>query len=157
MTHLIIKRVSEWLLFNANSAISWQEQINFQWDDDEVRFVLDQHAELDFHSEQQSMGRHVTPLWHIIPIPSQPVFALSPSCCVLSGEARNTNFIVFGLTRPGLEPTICRTQGKHTNHYSIRRGKKPEIKNSKTCFTMWIRTVNIMTMKSSSVLPLSIW
>jgi hypothetical protein len=40
--------VSEWLLFNANSAISWREQVNFQWDDDEVRIVLDQHAELDF-------------------------------------------------------------------------------------------------------------
>jgi hypothetical protein len=23
-------------------------QVNFQWDDDEVRFVLDQHAGLDF-------------------------------------------------------------------------------------------------------------
>jgi hypothetical protein len=32
-------------------------------------------------------------------IPSQPVFALSPYCCMLSGEATNTNFIVFGLTR----------------------------------------------------------
>jgi stringent starvation protein B len=36
------------LLFNANSAIfsaiSWSEQVNFQWDDDEVRFVLDQHT-----------------------------------------------------------------------------------------------------------------
>jgi hypothetical protein len=30
------------------SYISWQEQVNFQWDDDEVRFVLDQHADLDF-------------------------------------------------------------------------------------------------------------
>ena len=40
--------VSEGLLFNANSAISQQEQVNFQWDDDEVRIVLDQHAELDF-------------------------------------------------------------------------------------------------------------
>jgi len=40
------------LLFNANSAIflaiSWREQVNFQWDDDKVRFVLDQHAELLF-------------------------------------------------------------------------------------------------------------
>ena len=40
--------VSESLLFNANSAIfaaiSWREQANFQRDDDEVRFVLDQHA-----------------------------------------------------------------------------------------------------------------
>ena len=45
-----------------------------QWDDD-VRFGLDQHAELDFYSasslKQKSVGRHVTPLWHIILIPSQ--------------------------------------------------------------------------------------
>jgi hypothetical protein len=45
-------------------------------------FVLDQHAELDFNSasslKQQSSGRHVAPLGHIILIPSQPVFALSP-------------------------------------------------------------------------------
>ena len=32
------------------SYISWREQVNFQSDDDEVRFVLDQHAELDFYS-----------------------------------------------------------------------------------------------------------
>jgi hypothetical protein len=46
------------------------------------RFVLDQHAELDFYSasslKQQSAGRHVSPLGHIILIPSRPVFALSP-------------------------------------------------------------------------------
>jgi uncharacterized protein (DUF1501 family) len=50
----------------------------------EVRFVLDQHAELDFYSasslKQQSAGRHVAPLGHIIVIPSQPV-------CVDGGEA----------------------------------------------------------------------
>ena len=49
---------------------------------DEVRFVLDQHAELDFYSasslKQQSAGRHVASLGHIIQIPNQPVFALSP-------------------------------------------------------------------------------
>ena len=56
---------------------------------------------------------------HIILIPSKPVFALAPYCCVLSGEATNTNFIVFGLlTRPELEPTVYRTQGKHANHYT---------------------------------------
>ena len=119
--------LSEWLLFNANSAIcqlsiSWREQVNFQWDDDETRFVLDQHAELDFNSvnslKQQSAVRHVDPLGHIILIPSQPVFALFPYCCVLSGEATNTNFIVFGLTRPGLEPTIYRTRGEHDNYYA---------------------------------------
>ena len=40
-------------------------RIFFQQDDDEVRFVLDQHAELDLYSagllKQQSAGRHVTP------------------------------------------------------------------------------------------------
>ena len=50
--------------------ISWREEVNFQWDDDEVHFVLDQHAELDFYSssslKQQSAGRHVDPLGHII-------------------------------------------------------------------------------------------
>jgi hypothetical protein len=45
--------------------------------------VLDQHAQLDyFHSasslKQQSVSRHVAPLGHIIVIPNQPVFALSP-------------------------------------------------------------------------------
>jgi hypothetical protein len=50
-------------------------------DDDEVRFILDQHAELDFYSassqKQQSEGRNVTPFGHIILIPSQPIYALS--------------------------------------------------------------------------------
>ena len=34
---------------------------------------------------------------------------------MLSGEATNTNFIFFCLTRPGLEPTIYRTWGEHAN------------------------------------------
>ena len=68
-------------LSNFSLAISWREQVNFQWDDDEVRFVLDQHAELDVHSasslKQQSADRHVAPLGHIILIPSQPVGSYS--------------------------------------------------------------------------------
>jgi hypothetical protein len=47
-----------------------------------LHFVLDHHAELDFYSasalKQQSVGRHIAPLGHIILIPGQPVFALSP-------------------------------------------------------------------------------
>ena len=35
-----------------------------------------------------------------------------------SGEATDTNCIVFGLTRSGFEPTIYRTRGEHTNHYT---------------------------------------
>jgi hypothetical protein len=56
-------------------------KVHYQWDDDEVRFVLNQHAELDFYSasslKQQSAGRNVTPFGHIISIPSQPIFAHS--------------------------------------------------------------------------------
>jgi len=82
---LIWPTLSEWLLFNANSAIfpakSWREQVKFQWDDDEVHFVLDQHPQLDYYSasslKQQSAGKHVAPLGHNILITSQPVFGLS--------------------------------------------------------------------------------
>jgi hypothetical protein len=35
---------------------------------------------------------------------------------VLTGEATNTNFIVFGLTRSGLEPMIYGTRAEHA-HY----------------------------------------
>ena len=38
--------ISEWVIcsLTPTAAISWLEQLNFQWDHDEVRFVLDQHA-----------------------------------------------------------------------------------------------------------------
>jgi hypothetical protein len=50
---------------NHFSAISWLvgEQVNFEWNDDEVRFVLDKLAKLDFYSaislKQQSAVRHI--------------------------------------------------------------------------------------------------
>jgi hypothetical protein len=31
-------------------------------------------------------------------------------------------FIVFGLTQPGLEPTIYRTREEHSNHYTTDDG-----------------------------------
>ena len=37
---------------------------------------------------------------------------------MLSGEATNNNFIVFGLTRLVLDPKIYRSQGEHPNHYA---------------------------------------
>jgi hypothetical protein len=58
--------------FSNLSYMSWREQVNCQWDDDEFRFVLDQHAELDVYSastsslKQQFADRHVAPLSHII-------------------------------------------------------------------------------------------
>jgi hypothetical protein len=93
-----------------------------QWnDDDDVCFVLDQHTELDIYSassqKQQSTGRYVAPLGHNILILSQPVFALILFVlCMLRGEVTNSNFIVFGLTWPGLEPTIYSIWGEYANH-----------------------------------------
>ena len=43
---------------------------------------------------------------------------------MLSGEATNANFIVFGLTLSGLEPTIYRTLGEHANHYTTDAVKR---------------------------------
>jgi len=62
---------------------------------------------LDVHNTQCFIhyGLH---LRHIIFNLSQPVFALIPVSCALSGEAANTNFIVLCLTRLGIEPTIYR-------------------------------------------------
>jgi hypothetical protein len=67
--------------FHKNNTISW------------IFIVL----------KQQFVGRYVAPLEHIILIPNQPIFALSPYFCVPIEEATNTNFIVFGLSRSGLE------------------------------------------------------
>ena len=54
---------------------------------------------------------------------------------MLSGEAIKNNFIVFGLTRSGLEPTIYHTRGEHTNHYTT-----DAVRKSLTI----IRSVNIL-------------
>jgi hypothetical protein len=37
---------------------------------------------------------------------------------MLSRKATSTNFIVFGLTQSGLEPTIYSTSCEHDNHYT---------------------------------------
>ena len=51
----------------------WQEQVTFGWDNDDARFVLDQHAPLDTYCansrKQQPNARHVTTLGYIILIP----------------------------------------------------------------------------------------
>jgi len=35
------------------------------------------------------------------------------------GEKQQIPILAFGLTQPGLEPTIYRTRGKQANHYTI--------------------------------------
>jgi len=130
--------VSEWLFFNANSAIfQLSEQVNCPWDDDEVRFVLDQHTKCYSASslKQQSSDRHVDPLRHIILIPSQPVFTLYPYTCVLN-KSTNTNSIVFGLNPSRLEPTIYHIRGEHANQYTI-----VVVYNTNTCLLSLYKTI----------------
>ena len=85
-------RASTWLLFDATSTIfqlyNGEIKIAFQRDDndDDARFDLDKHAELDFYSVS-SLRNNISQLdmsLHSTLIPSQPVFDLSPLCCVLS-------------------------------------------------------------------------
>jgi hypothetical protein len=66
-----------------------------QWNNNDVRFLLSQHAYLDFYnaSSLKSVGRHFFLLGHIIQIPSQQVFVLSTLCCVCIWEATNSNHI----------------------------------------------------------------
>ena len=40
-------------------------------------------------------------------------WAYLPVCFILREEATNTNFMIFGLTRPVLEPTTYRTRDKN--------------------------------------------
>jgi hypothetical protein len=107
-----------------------KNKLHFWWNgDDDVRFVLDQHPELDFYSpsslKQQSTGRHCrsTLSFHTDTLfwfrTKQSLLFLINAAC---REATNTNFIVFGLTfgltRSGFEPMIYCTRGEHANHYT---------------------------------------
>ena len=79
-------------------------------DDDGVCFVLDQYNEFDLYSacslKQQSVGIDVGPLGHIILIPSQPVFALTPYFFFFySTRARTHDLIHLTLTiTPPMKP-----------------------------------------------------
>jgi hypothetical protein len=66
--------------------------------------------------KQHSAGRHVAPLERIILIPRQSIVALTSKCWVLRGETANENAIVFDVAQLGLEHTIYRSRGEHTNH-----------------------------------------
>jgi hypothetical protein len=86
------------------SAISWRENGILSRDDDDIRFVPDQTVNtlsLNFSHDsasslkQQLVGRHVTPLEHIL-ILSQ-LFALSPKCHMLRGEGRSNIYQFYNL------------------------------------------------------------
>ena len=49
---------------------------------------------------------------------NQSMLFLLYDACLHVAEKQQIPILVFGLTRPGLEPTIYRTRGEHTNHYA---------------------------------------
>ena len=118
---------NEWLLLNAKWAIFQllYGKNKFHFNEMmmiDVHFVLDQHDLLEFYSanslKDQSVGRHVAPLGQIILVASQTVFTFTLQCCMLTREAANNYFIVFGMTWQWLEPMIYSIWGEHANHYT---------------------------------------
>jgi len=82
--------------------------------------------------KQQSTGKHVATLMHIILIPNQPVCC--SYCCVLTREATDTNRMVFGLDRcsnprsVGLEASTI-TITRDTNAVQKKKNKQWTTKN----------------------------
>ena len=79
------------------SAISWRHN---RYDDDDVCYVLDQHAKLGFYSatslQQHSAGRHVPPFRHMTLILSQPLLLFNAACSM--EKQLIPILLVFGLT-----------------------------------------------------------
>ena len=104
-------------------------------------FVLDQHTVLDWCSasslKQQSTCRHVILLTHIILNLGQvqPVYDLSPQCCMLSRDTANINSIVFVLTQWGIEHKIYHTRGDYPGLSTI--GKYFNVQDK--CILLWTR------------------
>ena len=90
------------------TSISWREHVTYQWDDDEVRFVLSWIVIGLAHwnnCPRVDMSLHLDTLfWFLF---NQSLFLLCSDGCL--ARSNNTNFKFFGLTRPGLELTIFRT------------------------------------------------
>jgi hypothetical protein len=57
--------------------MSSRDKVNFQWDDNVIRFLLDEDDKLDLYGAT-SQKEHVAPPGHIMLIPSQPMFPRSP-------------------------------------------------------------------------------
>jgi hypothetical protein len=65
---------------------------------------------------------------------------------VLNGEAANTNFIVFGLIRPGLKPrstTRCQRANHYINDAAQREDIPDDMNNSNQNFSVALRKVTI--------------
>jgi hypothetical protein len=130
-------------------TISWREQVNFQWDDDQVHFVLDQHFYSASSLKKQSADRHVVPLWHIILILSQPVIALSRET---HKHWFNIKILLSSQVGHRLIYTpfdICYVVviQKTWQTVMILSGKMQNLSKSNTCVTHKIDVLSLMTHK----------
>ena len=85
---------------------------------------------------------------------NQSLLFLLTAACLEEKQATNTNFIVLGLTWPGLEPTIYRTRGDHANHYAtdavaVISSIVTPINGSKND-TLWLLSLKFMVTKRIS-------
>ena len=90
--------MSEWWLFGAKWASFMlfhveKKNISMRWWCPHCTRPT-QHASLEFYSastlKQQSAGRHVAPIGHIIMILSQAILVLTPEYYVIKPEVANT-------------------------------------------------------------------
>jgi hypothetical protein len=99
-----------WLRQLSNFTVVWyREQVNFQWDDDEIRFVPNQHTS---SLKQQSADRPVTAFGCI----GQTVF-LSFSI-MLRAERKSNKYQSYTLwfNPMGACTSIYHTRGEHSHH-----------------------------------------
>jgi hypothetical protein len=117
------QQVSDCCLTASELFFNYIMTRTFGWDYD-VSFILNQHTDVSFilntlswifivlaywnNSLQVNMLLH----WDILG-QNQLVFVLTPWCCMFNTGAVTTNFMVFGLTRLGLEPMIYCNWGDH--------------------------------------------
>jgi hypothetical protein len=125
---ILVDIMSEWLLLNTNSAI-------FQLYHDENKLIFNEMMMKSTLYWTNTLSWNFIVLahrhWNNSPLIDMSTHSdtlswfqasksllFSPYCSVISREATNTNYIVFGFTRSGLEPTIYCTRGEHGNHYT---------------------------------------
>ena len=121
------------------SAILWREQLIFD-NDDEVRFVLDQYAQLHFYSRVSSLKQQQTSHSTRTYYPDSGKISLCAFFLMLRAQQRSNKYLflplwylqtlltVFGSTQPGLELTIYNSRSEHANHLYNRYVKYYEKK-----------------------------
>jgi hypothetical protein len=90
--------------------------MTFQYLGGKIKSKCDEASKL-LEESQDLTVRLLDELKNLHMIQTTLCLALNVSQISFRAEATNTNFIVFGLIRSGLEPTSYHTQSEYANHY----------------------------------------